>query len=99
MMMVSAIGRPSCERSYHDICQCCPEILGIRRSMYLDIVASVVIATFTEQSVGNYAVDVELVKYRICVLPPQSGQCLTSIRRDHHVQHTLLRLAVKTTTS
>lgn len=71
MIMVSAIGRPSCERSYGAICYSGTDRSDRGRSMYLDIVASVVIATFTEQPVRNDAVDVELVKDRIRVLPPR----------------------------
>ena len=92
-MMVSAIGRPSWERS-------CRKEIEKPSSPYcqqtdLDIIALVVVAAFTEEAVGNNFMDVQLVKNWVGIL--KGCQYVNSRKVGMIV--TLLRLAVKMTTS
>jgi hypothetical protein len=67
MMMVSLRSRPSWERSYEP----CKQVYLRSLTNWpanLDIVALVVEATLSEQSVVDDVVDVELVQKRIAVL-------------------------------
>lgn len=51
---------------------------------YLDIVASVVVAAFSEQSMSHYSVNVQSIKYRIGVLSNVLAQLSQSVVREHY---------------
>jgi hypothetical protein len=61
-----------------------------------DVVPFVVVATLSEEPVGDNLVDVELVKNRVGIL----GNSFSSVEvREGERENTLLKLAVKTTIS
>jgi hypothetical protein len=64
-----------------------------------DIISFVVVTALSEQPMGNHLMDIQLVEDRVCILIQRSGEaCLAFVsRRKREV--TLLKLAVKTTTS
>lgn len=64
--------------------------------MYLDIIALVVIAALSEESMGNDTVDVQFIKHRIGVLV---GERVNIATNKASTGVTLLRLAVKMTIS
>lgn len=65
MMMVSFRSRPICDKS----CESLATSPVIQQGCaYLDIVALMIITTFTEQSVVHYTMDVELIEEGIAVL-------------------------------
>jgi hypothetical protein len=79
MMMVSASSRPTWERSCYRVRNL--QFLGIAYNTYLDIVALMVITTFTEQAVMHYTVNVELVEKWIAVLKRALARCLLQMER------------------
>ena len=95
IMIVSEIGRPSCERSWYAFVSPGSQE-RVHHAAYLDIVPSMVVAAFSEQPMGNYVVHIQLVEHGVCVLSE-----LSSVRHADRMprKRTLLRLAVKTTTS
>ncbi len=101
-IMVSPIGRPSCDRSW-DTRGNQPNVLVSVETEYSDlhVVSSVVITTFSEQPMGNSPLWVESIEDGVRVLRWQKDNKLASISLTHggNPRLTLLRLAVKTTTS
>jgi len=65
-MMVSAIGLPNCERSYDSVFQ--SRVMKRVKLSDLDIIAFVVKTTFTEESVSDNMMDIELIQYGIGIL-------------------------------
>jgi len=66
-MIVSAIGRPSCDRS------CEVSMYGIwdaklDATSYLDIISLVIVTTFSEQSMCHDVMNIQLVQYGIRIL-------------------------------
>lgn len=65
-MMVSPIGRPSCDRSLKK------QMLDERRYQqhltYLDVVALVVITAFSKKPMCYYMVDIQLIEDRVGIL-------------------------------
>jgi hypothetical protein len=67
-MIVSAMGRPSWERSCTSKHNEKPSFPQYQHGSHLDIIALVIITTFAEKAVGNDFVDVELVENWVGVL-------------------------------
>ena len=77
MMIVSAIGRPSWERSYtvhsDKLQQTEDEYDRVQRTR-LHVVAPMVIAAFPEKSMCDDVMDIELIQYRIGILRRRSAE-------------------------
>lgn len=91
---MSAIGRPSCDKSYRVSSYSRYEA---KRSTatYLYIISLVIITAFSEQSMCDDVMDIQLVQHGIRILQIQFSIHIT---KDGNGQ-TLLKLAVNTTIS
>lgn len=66
-MIVSAIGRPSCDRS----CEVSVDGMSdakLNATTYLDIISLVIVTTFSEQSMCHYMMNIQLVQHGIGIL-------------------------------
>ena len=67
MMIVSPIGRPSCDKS-------CAVSHALYATTHLDVVAPVVVAALAEEPMADDVVNVEAVEHRIGVLGQRGGE-------------------------
>ena len=66
---------------------------------YLDIVPFVIVTTLSEKAMRDHLMYIELVKNWISVLCQERYKCKSKKVKGCRIKLTLLRLAVKTTTS